>query len=309
MELIFTVTALSLFVFTLCAGLLRQAFASRLAFEKRLSAYVPKAPNDELRRRVRASRKRAPIKISALLRDQLASAGVPIRAEEYLLIWIMLTCIPPVIAALLGARFFVCLVLSAAGLALPPLYVRRSRVKRVRAFEAQLGDALISIGNCLKSGLTFQQGMQNVADQMPEPISKEFARTLREVQLGSTMDAALSSLTKRMPSPDLRLMITAVLISQQVGGSLSEVMDSIANTILDRIRIKNEVHTLTSQGRMSGIVIGCLPIGIGLILSMLNPDYMRTFIDTHAGRVMLIVAGCMELVGFLVIKKTVTVKY
>lgn len=309
MELLFTVIACSLFVFTLVTGILKRVFSSRLTFERRLAAYAEKAPGDELRARVRATRKRTPIKISSMLRDQLASAGVPMRAEEYLLVWIMLACIPPVIAALLGARFFVCLVLASAGLALPPLYVRRSRTKRVRAFEAQLGDALISISNCLKSGLTFQQGMQNIAEQMPEPISKEFSRTLREVQLGSTMDTALGNLTRRIPSPDLRLMITAVLISQQVGGSLSDVMDSIANTILDRIRVKNEVHTLTSQGRMSGVIIGCLPIGIGLVLCMLNPDYMRTFIDTGTGRIMLIVAGCMELVGFLVIKKMVTIKY
>lgn len=309
MELLFFIVSLTLFAFTLISIALQRVFADKLRMEKRLAVLERKRPKDEIRRQVRDSRKRTPIRISQALRDQLASAGVPMRAEEYLLIWIFLAVVPAVAAALLGARFMVCTVLAGAGLALPPLYVGRSRTKRVRAFEAQLGDAIQSISNCLKSGLTFQQGMNNVAEQMPAPISTEFGRTLREVQLGNTMEGALNNLTRRMPSPDLKLMITAILISQQVGGSLSEVMDSIAQTILDRIKVKNDVHMLTSQGRMTGMVIGGLPLGIGLVLSLINPDYMNVFITTEPGRIMLIVAACMEIVGFIVIRGMINVKY
>ena len=123
------------------------------------------------------------------------------------------------------------------------------------------------------------------------------------------MDGALKNLTRRIPSPDLKLMITAVLITQQVGGSLSEVMDSIANTIIDRLRVKSEVQALTAQGRMSGLVIGCLPIVIGLILSVINPDYMKFFIENSVGRILIIVCVCMELIGALVIRKIITIKY
>lgn len=309
MELLFFVTSATLFAFAAFTILLHKALADRVAVEKRLTVFEQKLPRDEIKRRVRDSRRKTPIRISQVLRDQLASAGVPMKAEEFLIAWILLAVVPAVLAALLGGRFLICILLAAAGLSLPPLYVKRSRGKRVRAFEGQLGDAIISMSNCLKSGLTFQQGMANIAEQMPQPISYEFARTIREIQLGNTTEAALNNLTRRMPSQDLKLLVTAILISQQVGGSLSEVMDSIAQTILDRIKVKNDVHMLTSQGRMTGIVIGSLPIGIGLILSVINPGYMNVFITTHAGRIMLIVAACMEVVGFIVIRKMITVKY
>lgn len=309
MELLFLVLSVSFLVFALAALVLGKLFADKVVMEKRLSGFRQKFPQDEIKRRVRETRRRTPIRVSQMLREQLASAGVPMRAEEYMSAWIILAVIPSVLAALLGARFLICILLAAAGLALPPLYVKRSRNKRIKAFEGQLGDAIVSMSNCLKSGLTFQQGMTNVADQMPQPISGEFARTIREMQLGNTTEAALDNLTRRMPSQDLKLLITAILISQQVGGSLSEVMDSISQTILDRIKVKNDVHMLTSQGRMTGVVIGGLPIMIGLILSVINPDYMNVFLTTHTGRVMLIVAACMELVGFIVIHKMITIKY
>ncbi len=309
MELILLIGSASLFVFSLMSMVLTRVMRDGLRKEKRLAAFAGAENKEDLHRRARAENRKAPIRISTMMADQIASSGVPIRAEEFVLIWILLAFLPPLGAGLLGARFFPCLLLSLGGLALPPLYVRQSRKKRVRAFEAQLGDALVSISNCLKSGLTFQQGMGNVAEQMPEPISREFARVLREVQLGNTMETALNNLTRRIPSPDLKLMITAILISQQVGGSLSEVLDNIAQTITDRLKVKAEIHTLTSTGRMSGLVIGCLPIGIALMLSVINPAYMRTFITTESGRVMLMVAAGMEIVGFFVIRKMVTVKY
>ncbi len=309
MELLFFVIAASLFMFTVFVGVLRCAYANRLTVEKRLAVFERKEQKDEIRRRVRDSRRRMPIKISQLLRDQLTSAGIPMRAEEFMGAWVLLALLPSMGAALLGARFFVCMLLALIGLVLPPLYVKHSRGKRVRAFEAQLADAVTSMSNCLKSGLTFQQGMLSIADQMPEPVAGEFGRTIREVQLGNTMEAALNNFTRRMPSPDLKLMVTAILISQQVGGSLSEVMDSIAQTIYDRIRVKNDVRTLTSQGRMSGFVIGGLPIAIALILSVINPGYMDFFFKEEVGKILLGVAVGMETFGFLVIRKIITVKY
>lgn len=309
MELMIFVSFLTLFMFVLLLIVLRIAFKSRLAVEKRLAVFEHKLAREEIRKRVRDSRRKAPIKISQLLRDQLASAGVPMKAEEYMTVWGVLTIGPAMFASLLGAKLMVCAILAATGLALPPLYVRRSRTKRIKAFENQLGDAIINISNCLKTGLTFQQGMANVADQMPQPISVEFGRTLREIQLGNTVETAMANLSRRMPSPDLKLMVTAILIAQQVGGSLSEVMDNIAQTILDRIRVKRDVHMLTSQGRMTGLVIGCLPIGIALVLSMINPSYMQAFFTTEPGRIMLAVAAGMEILGFIFIRKMIDVKY
>ncbi len=255
-------------------------------------------------------RQRKPsIKISAVLIEQLASAGVPMRAEEFLILWVVLALVPPAISFLLEAHMLIPPTLTLIGLCLPPLYVRHSRRKRLLAFEKQLADAITSISNCLKSGLTFQQGMQHVSEHMSEPISREFARVLREMQLGSTAERALTNLTHRVASADVKLMVTAILIAQQVGGNLSAVLESIAQTVTDRLKVKAEIHTITSTGRISGMVIGFMPVVIGLVLMLMNPDYMQVFFTTHNGRMLLVLAGALEFIGYAIIRKIVSIKY
>ncbi len=302
---------------SLCAGalafctvalVLNAAMRNRLRAQERMVKITGEKPLPLSPKRLRAQRAPA-IKISTVLVDQLASAGVPMRAEEFLLIWVLLAFIPSALSALFEAHLLVTITLTGIGLSVPPLYVHQSRQKRLRAFEKQLHPAITSISNCLKSGLTFQQGMQNVAEQMPEPISREFARVIREMQLGSTSERALTNLARRVPSADVKLMVTAILISQQVGGSLSSVLESIAQTVQDRIKVKEEVHTITSTGRMSGMVIGFLPIGLGVLLMLINPDYMSMFFTTTEGRYMLLAAAALEAIGFVFIRKIVSVKY
>lgn len=295
-------------VFCAVALILNAILRNRLRAEERLVKITGEKPLPLSPKRLRAQRTPS-IKISTVLIDQLASAGVPMRAEEFLLIWVLLAFIPAALSTLFAAHLLVTITLTGLGLAMPPMYVRQSRQKRLRAFEKQLNPAIISISNCLKSGLTFQQGMQNVAEQMPEPISREFARVLREMQLGSTSERSLTNLARRVPSADVKLMVTAILISQQVGGNLSSVLESIAQTVQDRIKVKEDIHTITSTGRMSGMVIGFLPVGIGIMLMLINPDYMSIFFTTTEGRYMLLAAAVLETLGYLLIRKTVSVKY
>ncbi len=298
----------SLLMFCAAALILNTTLRNRIRTDERMNKLTGEKLLPLSPKRLREQRT-PPIKISTVLIDQLASAGVPMRAEEFLLIWVLLAFIPAALSTLFGAHLLVTITLSGMGLALPPLYVRRSRAKRLLAFEKQLNPAIVSISNCIKSGLTFQQGMQNVADQMPEPISREFARVLREIQLGNTYDRALTNLSKRVPSADVKLMVTAILISQQVGGNLSGVLDNIAQTVNDRIKIKQDIRTITSTGRISGMVIGFLPIGLGLMLMLINPDYMSIFFTTIEGRYMLLAAAVLEAIGYIVIRKVVSVKY
>lgn len=305
---LFLALCASALTFCTVALMLNTAFRNRIRAQERMvkltgEKLLPLSPQ-----RLREQRTPA-IKISTVLIDQLASAGVPMRAEEFLLVWVLLAFIPAALSTLFSAHLLVTITLSGLGLSIPPLYVRQSRQKRLRAFEKQLNPAITSISNCLRSGLTFQQGMQNVAEQMPEPISREFARALREMQLGSTSERALTNLARRVPSADVKLMVTAILISQQVGGNLSSVLENIAQTVQDRIKVKEEVHTITSTGRMSGMVIGFLPIGLGVMLMLINPDYMAMFFTTTEGRYMLLAAAVLEIIGFLFIRKIVSVKY
>ncbi len=306
MRIFLTLCAAGL-VFTLCVILLRRVYRDTLRGGDRIEKLSgEKAPLS--RERMRAEKK-PPIPISTVLVDQLAGAGVPMRAEEFLLIWIILSFIPPAISALMEAHAFVSITLTGIGLALPPFYVRHSRHKRLIAFEKQLPEAITTVSNCLKSGLTFQQGMQTVADQMAEPISKEFGRVMRELQLGSTTERALHNLSRRVPSADVKLMVTAILISQQVGGNLSAVLDNIAQTVTDRIRVKQEVRTITATGRISGMVIGLMPVFLAILLLLLNPNYMELLFGRQEGHIMLIAAAVMETIGYMLIRKIVSVKY
>ncbi len=308
MEKLLLALCACLLAFCAAVLMLHAALHNRLKSGERLVKLTGEKPLPLSRQRLRAQRT-PPIKISTVLVDQLASSGVPMRAEEFLLIWVLLSFIPSALSALLEAHMLVSITLTGLGLAIPPLYVRHSRRKRLMAFEKQLSDAIVSMSNCLKSGLTFQQGMQNVAEQMSEPISREFARVLREMQLGSTSERALTNLTRRVPSADVKLMVTAILISQQVGGNLSAVLDNIAQTVQDRLKVKEDIHTITSTGRMSGTVIGFLPIGIGIMLMLIDPNYMQMFFETPEGRAMLLAAAALEFLGYLLIRKIVSVKY
>jgi tight adherence protein B len=163
--------------------------------------------------------------------------------------------------------------------------------------------------NGLKSGFSFQQTMENVASDMPAPIGVEFGRVCNEIRFGATLDDALNNMLERVKSPDLMLVVSAVLIQRTTGGNLSEILSTISETIRDRIKIKGEISSITAQGRMSGMIIGALPICIAAILMVVNPDYMSTFFTTTAGNIMLAVSVVMEVLGFFAIRKVVTIEY
>ena len=151
--------------------------------------------------------------------------------------------------------------------------------------------------------------MENVANDMPAPIGMEFGRVCNEIRYGATMEEALNNMAERVKSPDLMLVVSAVLIQRTTGGNLSEILSTISETIRDRIKIKGEISSTTAQGRMSGIIIGALPIGIAVILMVINPEYMSTFFTTTVGNIMLTVSVIMEILGFLAIRKVVTIEY
>jgi tight adherence protein B len=144
---------------------------------------------------------------------------------------------------------------------------------------------------------------------MPAPIGMEFGKVCNEIRYGATMEEALNNMVDRVKSPDLMLVVSAVLIQRTTGGNLSEILTTISQTIRDRIKIKGEISSITAQGRMSGLIIGALPICIAAVLMVVNPDYMSTFFTTGAGNVMLAVSIIMEVLGFFAIRKVVTIEY
>ena len=248
-------------------------------------------------------------KIMDAIFNELILADIMMKPEEFSMIWLLLTFVPAGLAALFKAGLMPSATLAAVGAFLPILFVKIKKGRRIKTFEAQLGDTLIMMCNGLRSGFSFQQTMENVATDMPAPIGIEFGRVCNEIRYGATMEEALNNMVERVKSPDLMLVVSAVLIQRTTGGNLSEILTTISQTIRDRIKIKGEISSITAQGRMSGMIIGALPICIAVVLMVVNPDYMSTFFTTSLGKIMLAVSVVMEIIGFFAIRKVVTIEY
>ena len=184
-----------------------------------------------------------------------------------------------------------------------------SRRKRIAKFNNQLNDALLIIGNSLRSGFTFRHSLSRVAEDLPDPISEELRRVIREVNYGASINDSLGQLAKKMESKELEIINSAVIIQQRSGGNLAEIIDKVSETISERIKMKNKIKALTAQGRMSGIVIGAIPVFLAFMLYLINPGYMLTFFDSTAGIIILIFSFIWEVIGFIIINKMVDVKY
>lgn len=201
------------------------------------------------------------------------------------------------------------LVAALIGFFAPRLYVGRKISKRLHAFEDQLADTLGLWVNALRSGYSVLQSMEAIAKDAPEPTQTEFKRVVQEVQLGIDMADALEHLLERVESDDLDLVVTAVNIQREVGGNLAEILDTITDTIRERIKLKGEVRVMTSQGRITGYLISFLPIVLALFLNLINPGFMGPmFSDQLCGWPML---GCgLTLIGIgaAIIQKIVDIE-
>jgi tight adherence protein B len=190
-----------------------------------------------------------------------------------------------------------------------PTFILRARIKkRVKSLNEQLSDAIVLISNSLKAGYSFFQAVDIVAKEMTGPIAEEFALLQKEVNLGLTTEKALENLVARVKSDDLELVVIAVLIQRQVGGNLSEILDNISSTIRERVKIKGEVKTVTAQGRASGFIISLLPVGLGLILFVINPEHISTLFTDPIGIAILVFSVMMELIGIYFISKIVKIE-
>ena len=184
-----------------------------------------------------------------------------------------------------------------------------------QAFNDHLADTITLIANALRAGASFLQAIELVVRETQPPISTEFNRVIREVNLGLPFEQALANMVRRVRSDDLELMTTAITIQHQVGGNLAEILDSIAFTIRERVRIMGEIRTLTAQQRMSGYVVAGLPIFLVVILSVIAPTFMEPMFEEPpeslgipAGVIILALGGIMMLIGFLAIRRIVDIE-
>ncbi len=239
---------------------------------------------------------------------ELIKANIPLKGGEFFLLNLLLMLGLGLLLILVSRNVIFSWVGVIIGFMVPRIFVKRMKLKRIQKFNAQIGDALVVMSNSLRAGFSFLQATEMVSREMPPPISEEFGRTLREMNLGTPTEEALFNLTTRIESEDLDLVVTAVLIQRQVGGNLAEILDGISHTIRERIRIKGEIKTLTAQGRVSGIIVGILPVVIGLVLAVINPSYIGVLFTNPIGWAMLTAGAISQTIGIALIKKVVDIK-
>ena len=242
------------------------------------------------------------------LADDLARADLKIKSSE----WVLAVAGSGVVLGLLMwlrfGTFMAFLPCPVLVYFLSGFVLRFLQAKRTRAFDKQLGDTIILLSNALKAGYSFAQAISTVSKTSSPPIADEFARATREMALGINVDDALNHMVKRNSSEDFDLMVTAVQIHRVVGGNLAEILDTIAHTIRERVRIKGEIRTLTAQARASGWIITILPIALAGILTVISPDYFKPMFHETLGIIMLSVGGFFMAVGFAVIQKIVKIE-
>ncbi|NLN06637.1 MAG: secretion system protein [Firmicutes bacterium] len=249
-----------------------------------------------------------PRRLLAGVEAELVQADLPLKAEEMIGLTMVLSFGPALLASTLLQNPPLAVILAAGGATLPLLYLKRAKARRLQQFNNQLGDALLIMANSLRAGFSFLQTMDTLSREMTPPISREFSRALREMRLGRPTEDALRNMAERIKSDDLDLIITAVIIQRQVGGNLAEILDNIAFTISERVRIKGEIKTLTAQGRIAGTIVALLPVFLAAVLSILNPAYLYVLIRHPLGLVLVGGAVLSELIGIMVIRKIINIE-
>ena len=259
------------------------------------------------------------------LTRSLARADIKMKTGEFIIMTIAFTVIGGLLGWILGggtpsaeettvqtlATIPGILIGAAVGFLAPTLYLRRQQGRRLVKFDNQLADMLSLMVNGLRAGYSVMQAMEAVAKEMPPPIADEFRRVVQEMQLGIPMDTALDNLTRRIPSKDLDLLVTAMNVQREVGGNLAEILDTISHTIRERVRVKGEIRILTSQVMMSGRFLAVMPVAVIIIMYFINRQYMMRFFNPSTsmyGIPALIIGAFMILIGYFLMNKIASIE-
>jgi tight adherence protein B len=237
------------------------------------------------------------------LTEDLARAGLAITPAEYLLIRIGSIALGVLIGLFRFGISIGPLVLGLVGFLAPPLIINYLQRRRQHMFNEQLTGMLQLLSNSLKTGYAIDRALETVAQKSQPPVSTEFERVTTEITLGTSVEDALSALLLRINSPDLEFIVTAILLHVRVGGNLAEVLDTISDTLRDRLQTKRDMSVLTAQSRASATIITGLPILLALGLYVFVPGYFAPMTSTLIGYVLLGVAALLVIIGNVLIQR------
>ncbi len=279
-------------------------------FERGLT-HIGEETGGILRRAVNESpfmmRVAAAVPTIADLQRLMQQGAVEMTVSGFLTLMIGLAVASGLGAMLITGSFFAGLFFAAFGAWMPYLWLKRRRNRRMYAFEEGLPEAIDLLGRAIRAGHPLSSGLKMVADETADPIAGEFQRTFEEHRFGVPFDDAIQDLADRVDIVDVRILVTAILIQREVGGNLAEVLDNLASVIRARFTIRRQLRVYTAQGRMSGYVLAALPIVVGSIIYLLNPEYGSLMFTHGLGRIFLGTAAVMQIIGYLWIRKIINI--
>jgi len=243
------------------------------------------------------------------LARMLERADMPMRAAELAAIQGGGALLAFLLVLALGAGLIIAIALAAIAAFIPEFLVRRKANKRRKKFEDQLGDTLGAVASSLRAGQSFQQAMSTIALDGPEPMASEFQRVETETRLGRPADEALQGMADRLESKNFEFVVLAVNIQRQVGGSLSDILDMVSDTVRSRVQFARKVKALTAMGRASAYVLVGMPGVLFCMIFLVDRGYVRPLWAQSAGHIMVAVGLCSMALGAAVCRKIVNFKY
>ncbi|WP_421381601.1 type II secretion system F family protein [Bacillus salacetis] len=313
-----------IFLIFILASCVFFVLASRISRKKRISErasyFIPVAADTEksveAKQKKRASNKVIEttaklfhgVRFSEKTEIMLVQAGSTLKVEEFFVYRLICSVVAAFLSILLDLGVLISIGALVVGYLVPQLYMKNKRKKRLQILPLQLIDTLGIISNSMRAGFSFMQAMQLAGKEMPDPLGPEFERAVREAGLGIPLEKVFEDMSKRLPNKELEVVLQAITAQRKSGGNLAQLLETMEDTIRGRVRILGEMKTLTSQGRMSSWVITLLPVGLGLYLHFINPDYFSDMIHHPIGIGMLVIAGTSVLIGWFLIQKIIQIE-
>ncbi|TSI02279.1 type II secretion system F family protein [Lysinibacillus sp. BW-2-10] len=286
----------------------------------RLNTFIPDSINESSSKEDRLKKFRTPsiitligenfknLPINKKLKKQIQEAGLLLKPEDFYVVRIATSLCPFLITLLLGYHFIISIMAILIGFWIPVIYLNYRRKKRLIRCVNQLAEALGIMANSLRAGFSFMQAMQLIGKEMPDPLGPEFERTVQDVSYGVPLEKAFENLVDRLPDKTLEMVLSALLIQRKSGGNLAELLETMQETVQGRVRIKEEIKTLTAEGRISGVIITLLPIALGFYFYLVNPDYFTILLEEPLGWLLLGFGSFFLLVGWLVIRMIIRIE-
>jgi tight adherence protein B len=294
---------------------LGRTIQSAETLEERLAALTPPSAGGEAQGEVGASQGQSSPLAAALARvgarqslsesmsADLARANVPLTVGEYALSRIAASALFGLSGLLILRQLWIAIIATVIGFFVPGIFLKQREEKRRRLFQQQLPHVLTLLVGSLRSGHGMSIAMSTVAQQMPDPSATEFRRVVTEAGLGMALTQALANLVRRIRSDDLDLIVTAITIQYEVGGNLAEILETITDTIRERVRLKEQLRVLTAQARLQRIILTLMPFGLGVVMYIMNPQYVIHLFDPGPTLIIPFAAVVMMVLGYIVMGK------